>query len=122
MFTVVFEIRDDILHAKVTGVISSAEQAVEKAVALVAKSYETGVYRLLVDERELTISIDALDIVQAVDAIDKRGIQGLGGRTACLYRPEYAAIYKNYETFYKNRSLIYQAFEDDALALEWLRA
>ena len=121
MYTIEYEMDGGVLVVSVSGAISSGEQAVEKALKVVGMGLKAGVNRVLLDERELNISVDVHGIVNVANELEKRDILYHGGRMACLYRAECRDIYQVYETVYKNRSLSYQLFDDPDKALAWLR-
>ena len=121
MYTIDYQIEDGVLKASVQGVITSGARAADKAREVVGMGMEVGVCRVLVDERNLDISIDVLDIVNIANEFEDQGLLSCGGRLACLHRPGCVNIYKIYETVYKNRSLGYRRFEDPDKALAWLK-
>lgn len=121
MYTMDFDVEDGILFIKVAGIINSFEVAVQKANEIVDKALETGAYRVLLDESELSIDVDVLDIAQVVTSLEGRDLPYFEGKAACLFKPEYADIYNIYESFYQNKGFRYRLFSDIEAALEWLR-
>jgi hypothetical protein len=76
--------------------------------------------RVLVDERALTMHLDAYDLITLADRLDARGLAVLGIRTAAICSATNFAIEKMLETALNNRSLTHRAFLDEDEALAWL--
>jgi len=119
-YTLNCEKRDGLLYITVSGEILSADDYAAKARAVVAKALETKLYRVLLDERNIVVSIDTYDIMRIVDWFDENNIQMFGGRLACLCNEESVDVYKKFETVYKNRSFSYRLFLDKTDAVAWL--
>lgn len=121
MYSIDFQIDDGVLKAIVCGAIVSGEAAAAKAREVIDAGLKAGIYRILLDERELDVDVEFYEIVAIATELENRGITSRGGRLACLHRPEKKALYKTFETIYRNRSLSYQLFEDPELAMAWLK-
>ncbi|BDQ35053.1 hypothetical protein [Pseudodesulfovibrio portus] len=121
MYSIDFQIENGVLRASVCGVIASGEEAAAKARDVIDTGLKVGVHRILLDEREVDISIDVHEIISIARELVGREIPLYGGRMACLYRPEKKDLYKTYETIYQNRSLSYRLFDDPGRAMAWLR-
>ncbi|MBG0790064.1 MAG: hypothetical protein H0S80_06150 [Desulfovibrionaceae bacterium] len=120
MYSIEYQIEGGVVHARVCGVISTGSEAACKAREVVDSAIKSGIYRVLLDERELDISVDIHEIIAIAREFEDRHIAFYGGRVACLYRPEKKNLYKAYETIYQNRSLSYRLFDGRDQALAWL--
>jgi len=119
-FEIMFEARDGYMVGVVTGVIATPEEMLRKVRTMIHKALDSNVTRFLMDERGLELRLEAHDVIEVANRLDKRNIQSLGGRSACLCSARLLERYKACETVYRNRSLSYRVFlrEEDAVA--WL--
>lgn len=119
-FDLLFEIRDGYIVGVVTGVIDTPEMLLRKVRTMVHKGLDSNLTRFLMDERGLEMNLEQHDIIQVANQLEKRNIQALGGRSACLCKPESTELYRACETVYHNRSLSYRVFEREEDAVAWL--
>ena len=119
-FDLLFEIRDGYIVGTVTGVISTPEELLRKIGIMVHKALDSNVTRFLMDERGLEMNLEQHDIILVANLLEKRNVQTLGGRSACLCNPEFTELYRACETAYHNRSLSYRVFEREEDAVAWL--
>ncbi len=78
--------------------------------------------RVLVDDRVVSMQIDAHDASLLADSMEDAGLQARGLRIACIHAPEYSTVYRLFETGHQSRSLNFRVFSDKAAALEWVLA
>ncbi len=95
-YSLTYEKRDGWLSVVTSGEILKAEEYSAKARFVVSKALETGIHRVLLDERDVVVSIDTYDIMRIVDWFDENNIQIFGGRLACLYNEDYLDVYKTF--------------------------
>ena len=96
------------------------EDSLRKIQAVVQRGLEVGVRRFLMDERNLDFRLEAHDMAQLANHLERNNFQNNGNRVACLYNPKCLKNCKLRETMYQNRSVNYRIFEDEESALAWL--
>lgn len=104
------------------GDISSFEEFSGKATKVVQKVVASGCKRILLDDRNLALKLDAHDIICIAQQLEKANLQSMGMRLASLSRLEDDEVYTNIETIYQNRSINFRRFDDKKAAVEWLRS
>ncbi len=119
-FKLVFEERDGWLLSTVTGKIQTCGELFEKAHEVVKTALKLDVKRVLVDDRNVSMLIDAHDACMLAESMEKMNIQARGLRIACICKPLDQTIYRIFETGHQNRSLNFIAFTDEQPALDWL--
>ncbi|QGY39129.1 hypothetical protein GM415_02980 [Pseudodesulfovibrio cashew] len=116
------EIRDDCLRVKATGCIDSIEDFIDYVDPLMHKLAESGIKRVLADERKLASRLDYVDIVTLTRRFaDRRMDQPLGIRVAVLASESTPEFNRNYETAANTRAMVYRVFHDEETALAWLQ-
>ena len=119
-YTLSFSKQDGWFSVAAQGEIDSFEVFSEKARTVTGEILQSGIKRILLDDRELAISLDAHDITLVAEQLEKANIQALGLRLASLCRPEDRETYRMFETIYGNRSINFRLFTDKQSALNWL--
>ena len=119
-FSMTFENRDGYILCRTTGEVWTIDDALQRSQALMHKSLDTGLTRFLMDDRQLCLTLEAHDVFQVAQWLDRQNAQTLGGRLAVLANPEYEASFRLCETIYQNRSISYRVFTDEESALAWL--
>ena len=119
-YTLTFTHKNGYLLAETSGEICTFDEFSEKAQSVVREAMESGLHRVLLDERNLNVAIDTFDSLRVAQDFEKDDIQIYGGRLACLCHNECVNIYKTFETLYQNRSLSYHLFDDIPTAIAWL--
>jgi hypothetical protein len=115
-----FEIRDGYIVGMVTGMIDTPEELLRKIRTMLHKALDSNITRFLMNERGLDLRLEAHDIIEVANRLEKKNVQSLGGRSACLCNPASIELYRACETIYHNRSLSYKVFTDEADAVAWL--
>lgn len=103
-----------------SGEMETVEDGVEYIQAQIDAALKEKIQRLLVDDRNLTVSIDYSDILALADYWEKRGLQRIGLRAAALAPPSAPQAQLAYETTATNRSIVFKVFFDKQEALNWL--
>lgn len=119
-FDLQFKESDGVLAVICHGAIYTLDGVFKKVGAAIVKMSETKAKRVLVDDRNLVMSLDALDVNRLADRLESAKFQMLGIRLGCLCRPEDVSTYKMIETAYRNRSINFRLFDNEQAALEWL--
>lgn len=120
-FTVDFKLEGDVLFVKATGKVHGVETFSEKATTVVREILRTNAKRIMLDDRELAVSLDAIDIKDIADVLEQSNLQTMGLRLACMCRQLDRDTYQLIETMYQNRSLNFRLFQKREEALEWLK-
>lgn len=108
------------LHLVTTGRIECMEEYRDKVLLGAELINDYNCRRVLVDDRKVEILVDALSVYTGIDALVESGLPSRGLRLAGMCRPEDLDVYRMIETAYRNRSVNYRLFEDEAVAVEWL--
>lgn len=103
-----------------SGHINTFEVFSEKAALVLGKILETGMQRVLLDDRNLQLELDPLDIARIADQLEKTNRNVVKVRLAALCSEESRHVYRMIETIYRNRSITFQLFEDREGAVAWL--
>ncbi len=119
-YSVSYSKSDGVIHAVVSGEIRTCEELTEKALSIMGAAMRRNATRVVVDDRDVNMFVDAHDAHCLANAMDGDNLQVRGFRIACLYSPEYKDIYRIFETGHRNRSLNFRAFTDEKAALDWL--
>jgi len=108
------------LKISVSGTMESLEEMADFAELLGRLSEEYGLYRALIDERQLLKHLDVFDAYRMAEADISTRAAAKGVRIACLPNPQDAKFARNMETILHNRSISYQGFSDPDEAVAWL--
>ena len=119
-YTIDFKVEGDVLFVKTSGKLHGVETFSEKAKTVVGEILRTNAKRIMLDDRELAVTLDALDIKDIADQLEKSNLQTMGLRLACMCRKLDSETYKLVETMYQNRSLNFRLFQSRDEALDWL--
>lgn len=114
------EVKDGWLSVRTTGRIESFALFAEKAALVIGKIKETGVKRVLLDDRGLALNLEAFDVSRVADRLEQADLDIRELRIASLCNEEDRQVYRMIETVYRNRSISFQLFEEREGALAWL--
>ena len=112
----------DILVVKATGDYADVQEFIAKKDEATLRIMEERARRILLDDRELTMTLDVHDAVTFADAVLEEGVPAQGLRFACLPPKTGREFYAAFETACRNRSINYQLFEDKQAAVDWLES
>ncbi len=119
-YTLDFILHDGWLHVVTDGVITSPEEAIDRAANFLTKAEELGMQKILLDNRKIETVGDAYTMTRLVDFLVEKDIQFGGYRVACLCGDQYYLNFKANEPLFTNRSLSYKVFNDGIAAIDWL--
>ncbi len=119
-YTLAFTEHGGWVAVEIAGVISSAEALSQKFDAIVGSLLSMDSKRVLVDNRELDVILDAYAVSQTAGRLVDNGVPALGIRYAVLCHERIAATCRLIETSFRNSSLRFRIFFDHATAVEWL--
>lgn len=120
-FSLTTKPQDGYLLVESAGSIDSDSEAIDLYFTpQVERTIETGVKRLLVDERALAINLDYHDVVEIAEDWSRQALQSQGVRIAVIHAGESTEKHEAYETAAFNRSIAYRTFPNRAQALGWL--
>jgi len=110
------------LHVVASGEGHSFEDTVVYTEAILAELGKTGLTRVLLDERSVSVMLTAHDAIRIADKLVEKKFTARGYRIANLYAPHSVEIIRAYETAFRNRSFNYKMFTDEDQAAKWLTA
>jgi len=113
-------VMDGYIQARTTGTIESAQEAIAYTTIHVDKARQTGIRRLLLDERDVTFRVDFADSMEVAEYWNSKGLPALGLRLAVLPSHTTPVQMEEFETLAANRSVAYRVFADEESALDWL--
>lgn len=111
---------DEYLLIESSGEMATFEEGVEYIEAQVVKARETGIRRILVDDRNMAVSLDYADILALAEYWGRSGLPSMGLRVAALPPPAAPQGQQAYETTATNRSIVFKVFFDRQEAEDWL--
>ncbi|BDQ33880.1 hypothetical protein JCM14722_14220 [Pseudodesulfovibrio portus] len=111
---------DNYLFVESSGEMSSFEDGIEYIQAQVTTASREGIRRLLLDERNLTVTIDYSDILALAEYWEKNNLQTMGLRVASMPPVDAPQAQLAYETPAVNRSIMFKVFFDRQEAEDWL--
>jgi hypothetical protein len=119
-FSIEFIDNGDWITAVVTGRLDSREVFLRYFDVILQRLLSSGVRRVLVDNRGVTIFIDVFDATQAVNQLVEDGVPALGISYAGLFTESMVEDHSYFETVFRNNSFRGRVFSDEAQAVEWL--
>ena len=115
-----FTVMNGYLLIESSGEMATFEDGVAYIQAQVDTASREGLLRLLVDDRNMTVSLDYSEILSLAEYWEGKGLQSLGLRVAALPPPSTPHGQQAYETTATNRSIVFKVFFDRQEALNWL--
>jgi len=103
------------------GQVNDADALIEWALDVVSKAQESGVRKLLLDNRTFALNLSPLDVVTFANSLEKMDAAQLGFRMAVLSSPGNKEISHLVETTLTNRSASYKMHSNLNDAKKWLR-
>ena len=108
----------DHIRADISGVLSGESLSVDNWGPLIELCQERGVFRILMDVRELDVAIDTVRLYET--GADLRRLRDAGIRVAFLTTPEKISPDLFYETVARNRGVSARTFTNEETAANWL--
>lgn len=121
-FSTEFTEHDDWLSVVSSGHLDSAETYASYFEEIVRRLTASGGKRVLMDNRQVKVDIDACDASQVARDLVEQGVPALGIRYAVLCAEPVAGSCRFLETTFRNNSLRFHIFPTEAQAIEWLTA
>lgn len=116
--TYLSEVKDDILIITANGKDEHAEMVIEYGRSVIQLVIESGVRRVLCDERNIEYNLGIIDTFEAARQVAEHAPKV--GRIAIVCRPEFMKTGKFWETVAVNRGLHVRMYTDIELARAWL--
>ena len=114
-----FQVEDDILLVKTTGSDENLEEVQKYGLAIVKKSLENDITRVLVDETELEYKLSTIDTYALAEFLSIQ-LPRLG-KAALVCEEKFLKDAQFFETVVSNRGLQIRAFTSFGKARDWLR-
>ena len=121
-FNTVFSEEPGYLLCLTDGSVGDAESFISWGMKVIQKAVETGLSRILFDNRTFALSLSSLDIVLFAKKYEELNVALLGLRMAVLSNPLNAELVRLLETSLTNRSAVLKRFQTRPEALHWLLA
>jgi len=110
------------LYCLTVGKVDDARAMIEWGEAIVRMAKETGMSRVLIDNREFVLELSPLEVVEFARDFEEKNIAVIGLRLAVMSSPSQPETTRLIETVLTNRSASYRRFANPEEALVWLEA
>jgi len=112
--------RGSYLYIKGEGGYSSFQDLKKNIDALLIEANKKSCSRILLDQRNITVNVDAFDLIKFADYLDSISIQSSGFRIVALPNPDFIDKFNAFQTAANNRSFAYRLFKSETKAVDWL--
>jgi hypothetical protein len=102
------------------GEISSLDDYIAWAIAVIDKCKEAGLFVVLIDNRTLVFKLTLHEIASFADRLETFGAAPLSLKVAVISCPDNLELSKSVEISLLNRSADYKSFKSQKEAMEWL--
>jgi len=107
------------MYLHTSGTVRTVDEVLTFVAAMLADLKRRQYSRVLIDETELTVSMDQFDTYTFAEELATH-LPAEGLRIATIHAPQNKDVYGWAETFLRNRSINYRTFPDKDSALRWL--
>ena len=116
--SVSFQVRKDVLCVTASGRDDHLESVLRYGQSIIEKARETGLLKVLCDERDLVYDLDVLGTFDSAEYVAK---QAMGAkRLAIVCHSDHAKMASVWETIAVNRGLPVRLFNDIRSAEQWM--
>ena len=121
-YTYTFTEEADYLLCVTDGEVNDVASLISYSEAIISETKRLNRRRLLIDDRNLTVTLSPLDVTTFSNYLANANFAMLGIRIGVVYSPKNKEISHVFETALTNRSVSFQTFKDLKAAEEWLTA